>query len=177
MSKVPQALKILVQARDNYVERISAWVIENEDELLRQSEGTGYAETEDLFRAGEELRSISVILGHMPQPQQAQQTLHVQAFEPISFGMWADQIRGGDLNGATMSLSYLFQIDRDLAAHCVNHFVVTLREDPALFQKFNLLRQALEGHSLSSAIQLLAYCFGLNANNAVAIATYLQTTF
>lgn len=172
-----RATEILMKIRDRYVERITNFLTENEDELLDYANGDGYISVEPLFTAGEELRQISVILGCLPQePQKYPEPDQVQVVvsEPISFSLWANQVRNGFYTASVASLSYLFNCDIPLAARCVHHFLNRLGTDPDAYQKIARLEQELLKGNLTECHSLLRECFGLQPTEAESVAASLK---
>lgn len=172
-----RATDILTKIRDRYVKRIEEILYDNEDDLMAHADGDGYSNIDQLLVAGEELRQISVILGCMPNDPPPQypkpETVQVVTFQPISFPLWADQIRAGNYNGAVASLSFLLNISIPLAARCTSHFINLLGRDPKAFAKVQQIRDLLKNRNESACFLLLDECFGLRRDESADVIQFL----
>ena len=170
-----EVIRTLVQIRDAYVKRISEYVEEHKDNLLAQASGqaTWDLNSDKLFKAGEELRQITVILSCLPQESEPKQVIY--QVPPVTFGLFVEQIRTNDFHRAMVSLTCLLLIDEMRAARCVNHFVVMVQSNPSIFDQIDKLKYELVNGSPSACTNLLFECFGLEHNEGIQIATIIQS--
>lgn len=169
-----KAIGILNKLRETYINRITEFIIDNEVEMLDAASGDsyGYTDTEELAEVSEKLRQLMLILeAYRGAVQNDSQVVSPSA--DISFQIWADLTKSGDLDRATYALAYLFQCSLDLANQCMGWFLNQLRYGHPVFQKVQELRESVKKEP-TKAIALLHECFGLEGDPAVFVLSNLQ---
>ncbi len=171
-----KAVDILNRLRETHINRITEFVVENEDEMMEQAQGeTGFFNTEELGEMAEKLRQLMLILeGYRSAVQEEQPPQQVTAPE-VTFPLWAELVRAGEWERATYALAYLFQCHVPLAAACMDWFCKCLDSGQPMFSRVLELREAVNKEP-GIAIRLLHECFGLAGEPAVHVLHSLQGT-
>ena len=171
-----QAVEILNRLRETYINRITEFVIENEDEMMEQAQGdAGYFNTEELGEMSEKLRQLMVILENYRSAVQEEPEQHQVNTPEVTFSLWAELVRAQDWERATYALAYLFQCHVPLAAACMDWFCKRLDEGEPMFSRVNELREAANKEPVI-AVRLLHDCFGLAGEDAIHVLHSLQGT-
>lgn len=171
-----KAINILNRVRERYIRRITEFIVENEEDLMDSAEGeASFVNTDELAEVSEKLRQLMLILEAYRHAITESGNSHTTCTPTpeVSFQMWAEFIRIGDFERATLALAYLFQCKLDLAEQCMQWFTNQLRFGHPAFEKIQELRDAVKKEP-ARAITLLHECFGLVGDPAIYVLHNLQ---
>ncbi|HTN73612.1 MAG TPA: hypothetical protein VL096_00125 [Pirellulaceae bacterium] len=92
----------------------------------------------------------------------------------VSFQTFAVQIQAGDVEGAGQALAVLFDISRERAMQCAQHFHQQMLADNDFLLKAMQLRRELQSGGYNGALMLLFQCFGLSGMESIGVFQVLK---
>lgn len=170
-----KALEVLTRVRACYIDRITDFVLENEEELMGQAQGeVVFGNTEELSEISEKLRQLLVVIeSYRSSLAEKESQTHIAAQPQITFEVWEYHVINGAWDEATATLAILFQISIATAMACMEFFVHRLREGFDMKPPIDELRATVKTNP-ARAIVLLRECFGLRGEAAVYVFNNLQ---
>jgi len=202
MSDRDRAISILHNARRILVDRLTARILQSQDEIMDDAEGGTY--TSELESVYDEicvrLAHIHGLLSNLPPDSPpgratsnsvpapndeavpvAEAAAAVAEAEPtspgelVSFPLFVRQMADGDSDRAAACLAELLNVDHGRARRCVATFRARLTLQPDILKKAMKLRTLLEDGQINDSLMLLWECFGLQGPESILALRALQS--
>jgi hypothetical protein len=109
----------------------------------------------------------------LPAPRQSAEVVE-EAAPTVSFQTCAAQIQADDVSGAGATLAHLFDIGRERALRCAEHFRQHMRDDSDFLAKAMQLRRELTTGGHNGVLLLLFQCFGLSGIESIGVYQVLK---
>ncbi|MGK0220661.1 MAG: hypothetical protein ACI9HE_004173 [Planctomycetota bacterium] len=181
-----RARTVLTRARDILAERMCEMILESEEGLVQDAQGTSYMDEIGTVyeQVGGRLNHVNTLLSHLPAlaagtvgvplTGQSNQKPGGDGQVPATFMAFGQAVARGEEEQATAHLAELFGIDKHIAGASAATFADKLKEDSSVIERTMQMREDLRSGSDNRALLVLHECFGLSGLVAIQVLQFLK---